>query len=122
MPEALKMPQLGSDMTEGTLLNWTKNVGDAVSVGDTIAEIETDKATVEVPAESSGTILQLLGKPGDTLSVGAVIGYVGAAGEVAPGGAAPAAQPQQQEAKAAAAPAQAPSAQTTPPQGGNDAA
>src|SRR5690606_13722288 len=100
-------------MTEGTLLNWLKNVGDQISSGDIIAEIETDKATVEVPSEVSGTILELIGKPGDTLTVGSVIGYAGEPGEQPPsGGADQAAQdngaaPAQQEAQPAGETAQA---------------
>lgn len=81
MAQQIKMPNLGSDMTEGVLLNWTKKVGDAINAGDVIAEIETDKATVEVPAEVGGVVLQLIGEPGTTLKVGSVIGVVGAAGE-----------------------------------------
>ncbi len=105
MAQPITMPQLGSDMTEGLLLNWTKKVGDTIASGDVIAEIETDKATVEVPAETAGTIIALNGNPGDTLKVGSVIGYVGAAGEAAPAGAAaPAAAP---AAQAQPAPAQA---------------
>lgn len=92
MAEPIVMPDLGSGMEEGTLLNWTKSVGDTIKPGDVIAEIETDKATVEVPVEVSGTITQLIGEPGATLKVGSVIGYVGAAGEKAPE-AAPAAEP-----------------------------
>lgn len=90
MPQQIKMPNLGSDMTEGVLLNWTKKVGDQINAGDVIAEIETDKATVEVPAEAGGTVLALIGEPGSTLKVGSVIGWVGAAGEQVPanGGAA----------------------------------
>jgi pyruvate dehydrogenase E2 component (dihydrolipoamide acetyltransferase) len=105
-------------MTEGLLLNWTKKIGDTIAVGDVIAEIETDKATVEVPSEVAGTIIALNGNPGDTLKVGSVIGQVGAAGEAAPAAApaqaAPAAQaqPAQQQAPAQ----QAPAAQATPAQ------
>ncbi len=84
MAQEIKMPELGSDIEEGVLLNWIKQVGEQINEGDVIAEIETDKATVEVPATASGTIIQLKGKPGETLKVGAVIGYVGAAGESAP--------------------------------------
>lgn len=84
MAQEIKMPNLGSDMEEGILLNWTKQVGEAISEGDVIAEIETDKATVEVPATATGTIIRLIGEPGETLKVGSVIGYVGAAGESAP--------------------------------------
>jgi pyruvate dehydrogenase E2 component (dihydrolipoamide acetyltransferase) len=84
MAQQIKMPNLGSDMTEGVLLNWTKKVGDQINAGDVIAEIETDKATVEVPAEAGGTVLALIGEPGTTLQVGTVIGYVGSAGEQVP--------------------------------------
>lgn len=130
MATEIKMPNLGSDMTEGMLLNWMKQVGDTLNVGDVIAEIETDKATVEVPSEVSGTIVELKGNPGDTLQVGSVIGYVGAAGEAAPasGGAAPApaasapatqvAPPDAEPAKpAAAASQQAPAAPAAPENG-----
>ena len=77
MSEPIIMPDLGSGMEEATLLNWVKNVGDTISSGDVIAEVETDKATVEVPVTISGTITQLIGKAGDLLKVGAPIGYVG---------------------------------------------
>lgn len=118
MAEPIKMPNLGSDMSEGTLLNWMKEVGDTISSGDIIAEIETDKATVEVPSEVSGTILQLIGSLGDTLTVGSTIGYVGEAGEQAPGGgeAAPAAAPKAEEA------APQPEAQPATPTNGAQAA
>jgi pyruvate dehydrogenase E2 component (dihydrolipoamide acetyltransferase) len=84
MAQEIKMPNLGSDMEEGVLLNWTKEVGQQINEGDVIAEIETDKATVEVPATASGTIIDLIGAPGATLKVGTVIGHVGEAGESAP--------------------------------------
>jgi len=83
MAQAIVMPDLGSGMEEGTLLNWTKQIGDAIIEGDVIAEIETDKTTVEVPSPVSGTISQLIGDVGATLKVGATIGYVGEAGEAA---------------------------------------
>lgn len=86
MAQQIKMPNLGSDMTEGVLLNWTKKVGDQINPGDVIAEIETDKATVEVPSEVGGVVLSLVGEPGSTLTVGSVIGYVGQAGEQVPSG------------------------------------
>lgn len=93
MAEPINMPELGSNMEEGTLLNWLKDVGETVSTGDVIAEIETDKATVEVESDHDGTILSLMGEPGDTISVGAVMAYVGAPGEEVPAGGAAAAQP-----------------------------
>ncbi len=108
MAQEIKMPDLGSDIEEGVLLNWIKSIGEQINEGDVLAEIETDKATVEVPSSVSGTITDLLGNPGDTLKVGAVIGHVGAAGEsaAANGGSAPAAQ---------ASPQAEPAAETAPP-------
>lgn len=90
MAEPITMPNLGSGMEEGTLINWLKQVGDTVNDGDVIAEVDADKATVEVPVSVSGTILSLQGEPGETLKVGSVIGYVGQAGENVPGGGQPA--------------------------------
>ena len=54
------MPTLGADMTEGTLVAWKKKVGDRVEKGDIIAEVETDKATIEVEVFTSGTIERLV--------------------------------------------------------------
>ncbi|NLE50642.1 MAG: 2-oxo acid dehydrogenase subunit E2 [Chloroflexi bacterium] len=105
------MPKLGFDMAEGTLVNWTKAVGDTVSKGDVIAEIETDKATIEIEAQAGGTLLKFLAEPGDVVEVGAPIAYVGAEGEQPPeDGSAPAAEaeaappPSEEEAEAVAAP------------------
>ncbi len=81
MSEPIVMPKLGMDMTEATLLNWTKQVGDTINVGDVIAEVETDKVTVEVESPVAGTILDLQGEPGVVITVGSVLGHVGAAGE-----------------------------------------
>jgi pyruvate dehydrogenase E2 component (dihydrolipoamide acetyltransferase) len=110
MAQEIIMPDVGSGVEEGILLNWTKQVGDSIASGDVIAEIETDKATVEVPVTVSGTILQLNGTPGQALRVGAVIGMVGAAGEsAAPApAAAPAAKTNGAAPAAASAPAPAP--------------
>lgn len=96
MSETITLPQLGFNMKEGTFLNWTKQVGDAVAVGDSIAEIESDKATIEVPASSGGVLLQTLVNAGDVVQVGAPIAIMGAAGEqpnAAPAPAATSAQP-----------------------------
>ncbi|MCS7070701.1 MAG: 2-oxo acid dehydrogenase subunit E2, partial [Anaerolinea sp.] len=76
MSQPLIMPDLGSGMEEGTLLGWTKQVGDTVNAGDVIAEIDADKATVEVPATASGVITQFLFEPGAVLKVGQPIAYV----------------------------------------------
>ena len=64
MPEVI-MPKMGDAMEEGTLLKWLKSEGDDVSEGDAIAEIETDKVTLELEAEDSGTLAQLIAGEGD---------------------------------------------------------
>lgn len=66
---------------DGTMLNWLKKAGDAVKQGDVIAEVESDKATVEVEAPADGVLLQTDAQPGDSLTTGAVIGTIGAADE-----------------------------------------
>lgn len=75
------MPQMGADMTEGTLLKWLKQVGDHVERGDIIAEIETDKATVELEAYESGELLKLVVGEGEAAPVGEVIALIGEASE-----------------------------------------
>jgi 2-oxoglutarate decarboxylase len=67
-------PAAGESVTEGTILDWTVKVGDRVAAGDTIVEISTDKVDVELPAPAAGTITELLVGPGDTVTVGEVIG------------------------------------------------
>jgi pyruvate dehydrogenase E2 component (dihydrolipoamide acetyltransferase) len=79
---------------EGTLLNWLKNVGDPVSSGDIVAEIEADKATVEIEAPGDGVITELRVQPGDALSEGDVIAMLGAADEAPSGGGAAQSEPQ----------------------------
>jgi pyruvate dehydrogenase E2 component (dihydrolipoyllysine-residue acetyltransferase) len=86
MAQPITMPKMGADMAEGTLINWLKKVGDPIKEGEVIAEVDADKATVEVPATASGTILSLVGEPGQALQVGSVIAYVGQPGEKAEGG------------------------------------
>jgi len=113
MPEAVLMPKLGFDMAEGTLVNWIKKVGDNINRGEVIAEIETDKATIEIESNASGTILQLLAQPGDAVPVGATIAYVGQPGEQ-PAGSAPAAAPAPTAAAAPAAHLPAPAQPAVP--------
>lgn len=117
MSEPIVMPKLGMDMTEATLLNWTKQVGDTINVGDVIAEVETDKVTVEVESPVAGTILDLQAEPGAILQVGAVIGHVGAAGEhpQAPGSAQAVRVVEATERRAAAQPSGNGAAKTVPP-------
>jgi len=75
------MPQMGADMTEGTLVKWLKGVGDQVERGELIAEIETDKATVELEAFESGVLKKLVVGEGETVPVGQVIALLGAPDE-----------------------------------------
>jgi len=65
---------------DGTLLNWLKEVGEPINSGDVIAEIESDKATVEIEAPAAGVLLEQRAKVGDELKEGMVIGVIGAAG------------------------------------------
>jgi acetyl/propionyl-CoA carboxylase alpha subunit len=65
MAETISMPKLGFDMAEGLLVRWVKQVGENINKGDVLAEIETDKATVEVESPASGVVLQLIVDQGD---------------------------------------------------------
>ncbi|MFC5050808.1 pyruvate dehydrogenase complex dihydrolipoamide acetyltransferase [Rubritalea spongiae] len=73
MPINIEMPKLSDTMTEGTLVNWRKQVGDEVEIGDIIAEIETDKATMEMEAFDEGTITEIRVEEGTKAPVGAVL-------------------------------------------------
>lgn len=72
----IEMPKLGYDMEAGTIGSWLKQVGDRVSRGDAIAEIETEKSTVEMEATASGTLVEQTLAPGEEVPVGTVIGYI----------------------------------------------
>ena len=81
MAETINMPKLGFDMAEGLLVRWVKQVGENINKGDVLAEIETDKATVEVESSASGVVLQLIVDQGTMVPVNAPIAVVGQAGE-----------------------------------------
>ena len=83
MPEVI-MPKMGDAMEEGTLLKWLKSEGDDVSEGEALAEIETDKVTMELEAEESGTLAQLLASEGDDVPVGEAIAFIAGEGEEVP--------------------------------------
>ncbi|MGI9049092.1 MAG: dihydrolipoamide acetyltransferase family protein [Rubrobacteraceae bacterium] len=83
MPEVI-MPKMGDAMEEGTLLKWLKSEGDDVSEGDAIAEIETDKVTMELEAEDSGTLAELYASEGQDIPVGEAIAFVQGEGEDVP--------------------------------------
>ena len=97
------LPQLGETVTEGTITQWFKSVGDTVAEDEPLFEVSTDKVDTEVPSPVSGTLTEIRVEEGDTVDVGTVIAVVGDADGAAP--AAPAAEP-----AAAAAPAPAPAA------------
>lgn len=67
------MPNLGYDMEEGKVQRWLKQVGDIIERGEAIAEIETDKTTVEMEAMASGRLAEIVVAGGNTAAVGAVI-------------------------------------------------
>ncbi|HSL44988.1 MAG TPA: dihydrolipoamide acetyltransferase family protein [Anaerolineales bacterium] len=81
MAETISMPKLGFDMQEGVLIRWVKNEGEDVNKGDVLAEIETDKATVEVESSASGVVRKLLVEAGSVVPVGDPIAVVGSADE-----------------------------------------
>lgn len=76
MPINIEMPKLSDTMTEGTLVSWRKKAGDTVEIGDIIAEIETDKATMEMEAFDEGTIVEILVQEGTKAPVGAVLAVI----------------------------------------------
>src|SRR5690349_7658418 len=88
MSTKVQLPALGESITEGTLAEWLKQPGDAVSADEPIASIETDKVSVEVPAPVAGVLKEQLVKAGDTVAVGADIAVIDA------GASASATQPQ----------------------------
>jgi pyruvate dehydrogenase E2 component (dihydrolipoamide acetyltransferase) len=81
MAETINMPKLGFDMAEGLLVRWVKQVGENIKKGDVLAEIETDKATVEVESSASGVVLQHIVDQGTVVPINAPIAVVGQAGE-----------------------------------------
>lgn len=81
MAETVTMPKLGFDMAEGTLVRWVKTEGDQVNKGEVLAEIETDKATVEVESSFSGVMARQLVSQGDVVPVGTPIAVIAAPGE-----------------------------------------
>ena len=75
------MPKAGIDMTEGQIVKWLKNEGDAVTEGEIILEIMTDKTSMEIEAEASGILLKIVHPDGDTVAIAEVIGYIGSENE-----------------------------------------
>ena len=76
MSVELKVPAVGESITEVQISQWLKAEGDAVAKDENLVEIETDKATVELPAPVAGTVVKVLKRAGETATVGEVIGYM----------------------------------------------
>jgi pyruvate dehydrogenase E2 component (dihydrolipoyllysine-residue acetyltransferase) len=122
MSEELVMPRLSDTMEEGTIGRWVVAEGDSFKEGDVLAEIETDKATMDFQAYDDGTVLRILVGDGESAPLGAPIAIVGDAGESvpdAPPRAAPEKQSEPESEPEAGAPAQAPAPQAAPPAAGN---
>ena len=104
MSSEIRVPALGESITEATIAQWYKKPGEAVAVDEPLCELETDKVTIEVPAQSAGVLAEVVAAEGDTVEVGALLGSIGDGDGVA---AAP---------KAEAAPEPAPETETAAPQ------
>src|SRR3954451_14766225 len=83
MPE-IQMPKLSDTMTEGTLVAWKKKKGDKVTTGEVLAEIETDKATMEWESPEDGTLTEIYIEEGGKVNGGDKIAFIGEEGEAAP--------------------------------------
>ena len=81
MAEVINMPRLSDTMEEGTVATWLKKVGDKISEGDILAEIETDKATMEFESFHEGTLLYIGIKEGETTKVDELLAIIGDEGE-----------------------------------------
>ena len=117
MADIIDMPKLSDTMTVGTLVKWLKKEGDAVKAGDMLAEVETDKATMELESFFAGTLIKIFAQPGSQVAIGAPLCAVGKPGETveAPAAAAPAAAPKAEEKKVEAPKAEpAPAPQPEP--------
>ena len=77
MPIDVIMPKLGESITEGTILEWKKKIGDSIEKDETILEISTDKVDSEVPSPASGKIIEIIYKVNDVVPVGEVIAKIG---------------------------------------------
>ena len=114
MATEIKVPTLGESVTEATVAKWMKQAGDGVAVDEPLVELETDKVTLEVNAQTAGTLAEIMVAEGATVEVGAILGMIAEGAVAAPAAPAPAAPasaaPAPTAAAAAPAPAPAPAA------------
>ena len=111
----IRVPTLGESVTEATIGRWFKKAGDVVRADEALAELETDKVTLEVNAPAAGVLAEIVAKEGETVQPGALLGQItpGGAATAAPAAPAPAAKPA--PAPVAPAPAAAAPATAMPP-------
>ncbi|KKB07338.1 2-oxoglutarate dehydrogenase complex dihydrolipoyllysine-residue succinyltransferase [Devosia chinhatensis] len=83
MSTEIRVPTLGESVTEATIGQWYKKVGDTVAADEPLVELETDKVTIEVPAPAAGVLEAIAANPGDTVDVGALLGAIAAGGAAA---------------------------------------
>ena len=102
MANEIRVPTLGESVTEATIAQWYKKPGDAVAMDEPLCELETDKVTIEVPAQSAGVLAEVVVNEGETVEVGALLGSIGEGAGTAASAAS----------EAAAAPAETPQAET----------
>ena len=106
MSSEIRVPTLGESITEATIAQWYKKPGEAVAIDEPLCELETDKVTIEVPAQMAGVLAEVVAGEGETVEVGALLGSIGeGAGTVAP--AAPQAAPAVDEAPSETRPPEA---------------
>lgn len=109
MSSEIRVPTLGESITEATIAQWYKKPGEAVAMDEPLCELETDKVTIEVPAQSAGVLAEVLAEEGATVEVGALLGSIGeGAGSVA------SASPAAEAPAAETPPAEEPAAPATP--------
>src|SRR6476469_5194440 len=81
MATEVKLPALGESVTEGTVTQWLKSVGDEVAVDEPLLEVSTDKVDTEIPSPVAGTLLEIKAEEDETVEVGAVLAVIGESGE-----------------------------------------
>ena len=108
MAYSVEMPELGESVTEGTVTQWLKKVGDTVAVYEPLLEVSTDKVDTEIPSPAAGVLLEIRAEEDDTVDVGAVIAVIGEEGESAgdTGSSAPAEKAEEAEEPEEEAPAE----------------
>src|SRR3954465_7875947 len=77
----ITMPQMGESVTEGTILEWRKQVGDPVEQDEALVDVSTDKVDTEVPSPAAGTLTQIPLQPDETVPVGTVLGVIELGGD-----------------------------------------